>query len=581
MSTFSTLLCFGFFVQLSTQLIERLGQSFGISFNLVEVIALQGFFQGINSSLNLSNQLVLAFAFHVLHGLFSLIAHVVSLVAYFYALFTFFISFSVCFCFFNHSINFILIQSTGGGDGDFLLFAGAKVFSAYVNDTVGINVEGNFDFRYSTRCSRNATQLEAAQSFVVSSHFTFALQNMDINGGLVISSSGEYLFLRCRNGGVTINNLGEYTAEGFDTQRQRSYIQQQYVAGAFFAGQNASLNSSANSYAFIRVNAFVRLLAHEVFNSSLNSRDTRGTANQNYLADIALGQTCIAHSLANRTHSTFNKISSHSFEFCTSQVHIQMFWAISACGDERQVNVGAHNTGQLDFCFFSSLTQTLHSHFIGRQVNAFSFLEFINHPVHDFLIEVIAAQMSITIGCFYFKYTVANVQNGYVEGAAAKVIYHDGVVIGFINAVCQRCSSRLVDDTQNLKACNLASIFSSLTLAVVEVCRNSNNCLGYFFTQISFCVSLQLLQNHCGNFFRGIFFIINSYSVAAFAHMTFNGADGSVRIGNSLTFSQLTNKTLTIFCKANNGRGQTRALLVGDNGRFAAFHNGNNAISST
>ena len=58
-------------------------------------------------------------------------------------------------------------------------------------------------------------------------------------------------------------------------------------------------------------------------------------------------------------------------------------------------------------------------------------------------------------------------------------------------------------------------------------------------------------------------------------------ADGSVRIGNSLTFSQLTNKTLTIFCKANNGRGQTRALLVGDNGRFAAFHNGNNAISST
>ena len=436
-----------------------------------------------------------------------------------------------------------------------MFFAGAKVFSAYVNDTVSIDVEGNFDFRNSTRCSRDAGQLEAAQSFVVCSHFTFALQNMDINGRLVICSGREYLFLRGRDGGVTVDNLGEYTAEGFNTQGQRSYIQQQYVAGTFFTGENAGLDSSTYCNAFVRVNSFVRLFAHECFNSSLYSRDTGRTADQDYFADIVCGKTCIAHSLTNRAHGAFNQICSHSFEFSTGQVHIQMFRAVSTCSDERQVDVGAHNAGQFDFSFFSSLTQTLHSHTVGRKVNAFGFLEFVNHPVHDFLIEVIAAQMSITVGCFYFEYAVADIQNGYIEGAAAEVIYHDGMVVGFINAVCQRSSGRLVDDTQNIKACNLACVFSSLTLAVIEVCRNSDNCLGYLFAQISFCISFQFLQNHCGNFFRGIFFVVDSYSVRAFAHVTFDGADGSVRVGNCLTFCQLTNKTLAVFSKAYNRRG--------------------------
>ena len=208
------------------------------------------------------------------------------------------------------------------------------------------------------------------------------------------------------------------------------------------------------------------------------------------------------------------------------------------------------------------------------------FFEFGNQPINDFLVEVVAAQMGVAVGSFYFEYAVTHFEDGYVEGTAAKVIYQYGVVIGFVDAVSKSCCGRFVDDTQYFETSNFTCVFSSLTLAVREVCRNSDNCLGYGFAQVFFCVTFQFLQNHCGNFFRRVFFAVDVNFVGS-THMTFNGAYSSVRVGNSLAFCQLTNKAFTAFGEANNGRGQAATFLVSNNGRFATFHNSNNRVSST
>ena len=386
------------------------------------------------------------------------------------------------------------------------------------------------------------------------------------------------MFLGSRNSSVAVYNLGEYTAEGFNTQGQRSYVQQQNVFN--FACQYASLDSCADCNAFVRVYTAVGFFADEFFNCFLNSRDTGRTAYQDNFVDIACRKACVSHCLTGRSHGTFNKVSSHFFKFSTGQIHVQMFRAVSTCGNERQVDVGGQYAGQFNLSFFSSFAQTLHSHTVNRQVNAFCFFEFGNHPVDDFLVKVIAAQMSITISSFYFKYAVAHFQDGNVEGTAAQVIYENGVVVSFVDTVSKSCSGRFVDDTQNFQTCDFACVFGSLTLAVREVSRNSDNCLGYSFSQIFFCITFQFLQNHCGNFFRRIFFAIN-FNFVSGAHMTFNGADGSVRIGNSLTFCQLAYQTFAVFGKTNYGRSQTAAFLISDNCRFAAFHNSDNRVCST
>ena len=61
-------------------------------------------------------------------------------------------------------------------------------------------------------------------------------------------------------------------------------------------------------------------------------------------------------------------------------------------------------------CFFRSFFQTLQSHRIFTQVDRFIFFEFICQPVHDHFIKVITTQVRITIGGFYFKYTITQFQ---------------------------------------------------------------------------------------------------------------------------------------------------------------------------
>ena len=310
---------------------------------------------------------------------------------------------------------------------------------------------------------------------------------MNINGRLVIGIGRENLRFRSRNGGVAVNHSGEDAACGFNAEGQRGYVKEQYVFN--FACQYACLNGSADSNTFIRVYAAVRFFAHEFFNSFLHGRDTGRAAYEDNFVDVAGAHACVGHSLTGRAHGAFNKVCGHFFKFSAGQVHIKVFRAICAGGNERQVNVGAHNAGKFNFSFFGCFTQTLHCHAVSAKVDAFSFFKFVDHPVDDAFIKVVAAEVGIAVGSFNFKYAVAYIKDGYIEGAAAKVVNHNGVVFALINAVSKCCGGRFVDDTQNFKTCNFACVLSSLALAVGEVSRYGNNGLAYGFAKVFFSVS--------------------------------------------------------------------------------------------
>ena len=62
-----------------------------------------------------------------------------------------------------------------------------------MHDTVGIDVEGDFDLGHSARSGRNADEIELPQQLVVVCHFTFALEHANGDGGLVVGSGREHL----------------------------------------------------------------------------------------------------------------------------------------------------------------------------------------------------------------------------------------------------------------------------------------------------------------------------------------------------------------------------------------------------
>ena len=188
--------------------------------------------------------------------------------------------------------------------------------------------------------------------------------------------------------------------------------------------------------------------------------------------------------------------------------------------------------------------------------------------------------MVVAGSCQNFDYAVADFQDGYVEGTAAQVIYHD-LLLGFLIYTISQCSSsRLIDNTLYIQTGNLACVLGCLTLCVSKVSRYGNNCVSYRRTDICFCISLQLLQDHCRYFLRRILLAFNVNTVVR-THMTLDGNNGAACVGNCLVLCSLTNNTLALLVKCYNRRGGSCAFAVRDNDSFAAFHDCYTRVSCT
>ena len=99
-----------------------------------------------------------------------------------------------------------------------LFLACSLVLCGYGEYTVGIDIEGYFNLRYSTRCRSNSVEVEDTDLLVVLCHRTLALEYTNLNRWLIVSSCREYLLLVHRNGSVALDELGHHTAEGLDTE---------------------------------------------------------------------------------------------------------------------------------------------------------------------------------------------------------------------------------------------------------------------------------------------------------------------------------------------------------------------------
>ena len=257
-----------------------------------------------------------------------------------------------------------------------------------------------------------------------------------------------------------------------------------------------------------------------------------------------------------------------------------MLGAGSVSSDEGQVDLAAHSAGQLDLCLLGSFLQALSGHLILAQVDAVLGLEGVSHPVDDALVEVVAAQMGVAVGGQNFGDAVAHLDDGDIEGAAAQVVDHDLLVIFLIDAVCQRSGSRLVDDTLDVQAGDGAGVLGSLTLAVVEVSGNGDDGLGDRLAQISLRISLQLLQDHSADLLGSVLLAVQGHLVVG-THLTLDGRNGVLGVGDGLTLCDLTDQTVPGLGEANNRRGGAGALGVCDDDGLAALHDSHAAIRST
>ena len=296
--------------------------------------------------------------------------------------------------------------------------------------------------------------------------------------------------------------------------------------------------------------------------------------------NVGSAEAGVGHGLTDGLHGALHQIGGQLVEFRPGEGHVQVLGAGGVGGDIRQVNIGGSHAGQLDLSLLGSFLQTLHGDLVLGQIDALGLLELANQVVHDSLVEVVAAQMGVAGSGQNLDDAVADVQDGHIEGAAAKVVNHD-LLLGFlVEAVSQSGCGRLVDDTLDVKTRDLTGVLRRLTLSVGEVRGDGDNGFGNALTQIAFSVRLQLLQDHGADLLGGVALAVDG-DVIIFTHVTLDGRDGAVSVGHGLTLCHLTDHTLAGLGKCHNRGGSTVAFGVGDDNRLAAFQNGNTGIGST
>src|SRR5262249_37148743 len=180
-------------------------------------------------------------------------------------------------------------------------------------------------------------------------------------------------------------------------------------------------------------------------------------ANQHDFIDLAGVNARIFHALLARPNRLLNDVFDHAFQLRPGQLLHQVLRSAGVSGDEGQVHFSLHRRGELDFGALSCVTQALQRHLVAltAQVKSFIFAELVNQPVDNSLIDVVTAQVSITIGSFDFDYALANLKNRNIEGATAEVVHSDSLVSLLVETVGQSRCRRLVDDSLHIETGDL------------------------------------------------------------------------------------------------------------------------------
>ena len=459
-----------------------------------------------------------------------------------------------------------------------LLLAGAQVLGRDVHDAVGVDVEGDLDLRHAAAGGGDAVQVEAAQGLVVLGHLPLALEHVDLHAGLVVGGGGEHLGLLGGDGGVALDQLGHHAAHGLNAQGQGGDVQQQQALHV--AHQHAALDGGADGHALVGVDALEALLPGQLLDHLLHGGDAAGAAHQQDLGDVARAQAGVGHGLLDGAGGGLHQMRGQLVELGPGQGQVQVLGAGGVGGDIGQVDVGGGHAGQLDLGLLGGLLQALHGHLVARQVDAGVLLELGGHPVHDALVEVVAAQAVVAGGGQHLDHAVAHLQHGHVEGAAAQVVDHDLLVGLLIHAVGQRRGGGLVDDALDVQTGDLAGVLGGLTLGVGEVGGHGDDRLGHALAQIGLGVGLQLLQDHGGDLLRGVLLAVDGHLVVG-AHLTLDGCDGAVGVGDGLALGHLAHHALAVLGERDHGRSGAVALCVGDDDGLAALHDRDAGICST
>jgi len=114
-----------------------------------------------------------------------------------------------------------------------------------------------------------------------------------------------------------------------------------------------------------------------------------------------------------------------------------MLWSGRVRRDERQVDFVFLRRRKRDLRLLSFFLDPLDRVGLLGQIDAAVLLEFVNDPIDEDVVSVVAAKMGVAIGRLHFENAVADFEDGNIERAAAQVVDRDLLVLLLIQPVSE------------------------------------------------------------------------------------------------------------------------------------------------
>ena len=375
----------------------------------------------------------------------------------------------------NHLLNLRVGEAAAALDGALLLLAGGLILGGDVHDAVGVDVEGDLDLGHAAGRGGNAHEVKVSEHLVVRRHLALALENLDANLGLVISRGGEGLGLLGGDGGVAVDETGEHTAEGLDTQREGRHVEEEDVLHV--AAEDAALDGGAHGDNLVGVDTLVRGPLEQILDNLGHLGHAGHASHEENLVDLGRGHAGILKAVPARVLSALQEGTHELLQLGPGEGHGHVLGAGGVGGDEREVDVGGLRGGQLDLGLLRSLPEALNRELIAGEVNAGLLLERLDKVVEERGVEILAAQEGIAVRRLDLEHAAGDLEDGHVEGTAAQVV-HGHEALFLVHPVGERGGGGLVDDAEHVQARNLTGVLGRLPLRVVEVRRDGDDGLG-------------------------------------------------------------------------------------------------------
>ena len=187
---------------------------------------------------------------------------------------------------------------------------------------------------------------------------------------------------------------------------------------------------------------------------------TRTTSWMSFDLLAGVGQRLLA-----RLHRARDDVLDHLLELAARQLLQEVLGTGRVGGEVREVDLRLLHARQLDLGLLRRLLEALEDHLVLADVDAGVLLELGDEPVHQAVVDVVAAEVGVAVRRDDLDDLVTDLEDRDIERAAAHVEHGDQLLLGLVETVGERGRGRLVDDALDLEAGDLAGVLGRLALA--------------------------------------------------------------------------------------------------------------------